>query len=294
MTTHSIDAHCNVNEINVVSRDQYISNINHYHAPETGGSSKVPTTTSLNDAPLDLLSLYFTGRGKELSRISEILNVAHEDMPTRCVIHGMHGLGKSQLALQFAKLSYIRQRYSLVLWISATTVERLNHGFVKILNVIRHPDRFQLVEQSARLTEARRWLEDADSFDWLLVLDNVDLNTLDFIRENLPRRNRRGNMLFTTRTKNVALALACVAGQRHESIELGPLDIQDATRLLLTESNADTSSTTPLALSKAEEVVKCVGGLPLAISHVAAFIKQSHKELDDILHMLQSEEKIEV
>jgi hypothetical protein len=57
-----------------------------------------------------------------------MLDIIYDDMQARCVIHGMHG---TQLAPQSAKLPFIQQRYSIVFWISATTIEKLNQGFVK-------------------------------------------------------------------------------------------------------------------------------------------------------------------
>src|SRR5580704_3885361 len=118
-----------------------------------GSSNQLPEASSLsfNDAPLDSLSVPFIGREKELSYLSQVLDVVHGNMPTRCVVHGMQGLGKSQLALQMAKLSFDSQRYSVIFWISATTVEKLNQGFAKLLDLIGHPDRFH-PEQSTKLT----------------------------------------------------------------------------------------------------------------------------------------------
>jgi NB-ARC domain len=282
-------------KINNVSGDQY--NLNYHTALhiETGASSShAPPPITLNDAPLDLLSVHFTGREKELARISAIMDVVHGDLPTRCVIHGMHGLGKTQLALQYARSSYDHGRYSLIFWISGATTEKLNTGFVKILDLIRHPARLYLADQNSKLTEARRWLEDSDSINWLLVLDNVDVSTLGFIRENLPRRNRRGNILFTTRTVDVASALSHAAGKQHEVLELELPDAHDAVGLLLKEGGIDEDSATRMTTINANEVVKCVGWLPLAISQTASFMRQCHKELDHMLLLLQSEQKIQV
>jgi hypothetical protein len=281
------------NTINNVIGDQY----NYYNSPrvETGASSNQPSSSlAFNDAPIDLLSVHFTGREKELVRISEILNGSQEDVPTRCIIHGMYGLGKTQLALQFAKSSYNDGRYSLIFWMSGTTIDKLNDGFANILNLIRHPGRHLLVDQRSKLTEARRWLEDSTSLSWLLVLDNVDVSTLDFIRNNLPRQNRRGNILFTTRTINIASALSYAAGQQHQVLELGLPDVQDAVKLLLTEGGIDAASASWVTKSKANSVAKCVGCLPLAISQAASYMKQCHKGLDYMLLLLYSEQKMEV
>jgi hypothetical protein len=274
--------------INNVSGDQYLSTTVHNHLPaESGGSStRASTSLSFNDAPIDYLSLHFTGREEELADIGRILRVVHDNMPARCVIYGMHGLGKTQLSLQYAKLTFI-QEYSMIFWISGTTIQKLNDGFAKVLNLVGHPDRWH-PEQGARLTAARRWLEDSGSVRWLLVLDDVNRDTLSFIRDHLPRTNPRGNILFTTRTDDVAMTLACSAGQQHEIIELRLPSAQDGVDLLLKESNVDH---TPSTTSKAEMVVQCVGYLPFAVSHAAAFIKQSKKSLDDVLLLLHSNHK---
>jgi hypothetical protein len=236
----------------------------------------------INEAPIDLLSLYFIGRENEVAQIGSALDAVQGDMPNRCVIHGMHGLGKTQLALQYAKSAFERQRYTAIFWISATTVEKLNHGFVDLLDLVNHPDRFNLVRQDARLKAARRWLENSGFIDWLLVLDNVDHSTLKFLLDYLPRRNRRGNILFTTRTDTVATALLGSARNQHMAIELRLLDVEEAVKLLLAESDMDASSVTPVVIGKAEEAVRCVGRLPLAVSQMAAFMKEAHKNLDDI------------
>jgi len=54
-----------------------------------------------------------------------VFGVTLGNVPTRCAIHGMHGLGKTQLNLQFANMSFDQGRYSHVFWSSATTVEKL-------------------------------------------------------------------------------------------------------------------------------------------------------------------------
>src|SRR5882672_2987248 len=44
----------------------------------------------------------------------------------------------------------------------------------------------------------------------------------------------------------------------------------------------------------AEALVKCIGRLPLVISHAASFTKQSHQHLDGVLSLYQSKHKCDV
>jgi hypothetical protein len=185
--------------------------------------------------------------------------------------------------------------YSVVFWISGATVEKLNQGFAKVLTLVGHPDRDP--EQSTRLTLARRWLEESGangSIKWLLILDNVDQEAVSFLKEHLPRKNSNGNILLTTRTEAVAEVLASVAGQQHSIFELQAPDPHDAAHQILEEAGIGASNAAPISRSRAEALAKCVGRLPLAISHAASFAKQSHKSLDDVLGLYQSKHISEV
>jgi hypothetical protein len=160
-----------------------------------------------------------------------------------------------------------------------------------VLTLIGHPDRDHQ-DQNTRLTAVRRWLEEC-AIKWLLILDNVAQEAVSFLREHLPRRNSNGNILLTTRTQAVAEAGARVAGQQHPIFELRALGLNDATTLLLREAGMHTD---PMAAttSGADDLVKCLGSLPLAISHAASFAKQSGKNLADVLGIYRGKHKYEV
>ena len=86
--------------------------------------------------------------------------------------------------------------------------------------------------------------------------------TVGFLREHLPRKNGRGNILFTTLTEDVAKALTNVAGKRHSIVELRIPDVGDAVELF---SKHLSDSETPADTSKVQEIVKMMGcGLGIA------------------------------
>jgi hypothetical protein len=238
---------------------------------------------------LGYLSAHFTGREVELAKVEELLGGSSGDSPTRCVIHGMPGLGKTQLGLQFAKRAYERKLYTHILWISATSEEKLNQGYCKVLDVFGHQDRLH-PDQSVKLSAAQRWLEGCDR-GWLLIFDNVGGTTLNFLRQYLPRQNSRGKMLFTTRTEDIAAAVAETAGQQRHIIELRPLEPRDATNLLLMEARLSHSGGPNTA--RAEELVRRVGCLPLMVSQAASLVR-AHKTLDILLDMDQREQNLQV
>jgi AAA ATPase domain len=55
------------------------------------------------DGPFDLLSVSFTGREMQLDQLGQWLKPSASNTSLRCLVHGMPGVGKSQLALQFAQ-----------------------------------------------------------------------------------------------------------------------------------------------------------------------------------------------
>src|ERR1700691_2479031 len=123
---HDIDARYST--YNGAGRDVH----NHYSTSvqvlTSGPSSQTSASLSFNEAPTGLLSSHFTGREEELDYIGKVFQVVHGNAPSRCAIHAMPGLGKTQLILQYTEISYNRRRYSLIFWISSATTEKLNQG----------------------------------------------------------------------------------------------------------------------------------------------------------------------
>ena len=285
--------------VNIDTYNEIAGNVNsthlHFNFPPraiAGPSTpkNVARCPSFNDAPVDLLSVNFTGREREMALIIELLDILYGDVPTRCALHGMHGVGKSQLFYALAKDLYDKGRYTNVFWMQATTIEKLHQGFSKLLHLVSHPDRSS-TDDSARLTAARRWLEDFNSGRWLLVIDNVARETINFLREHLPRKNDRGNILFTTRTEDVAKALTDVAGKRHGIVELRIPGIENAAEMFLKHLD---DPETPADANKIQEVVKGIGCLPLAVAQVASYMTGTGSSLDDMLAIFKSERKIDV
>ncbi|TDL21247.1 TPR-like protein [Rickenella mellea] len=249
-----------------------------------------------NHAPVDLLSPHYTGQVEELASLHRIFAEVQGNVPTRCAIYGMPGLGKTQLALQFAKISFDQSHYTYVFWTSATTIEKLNQGFVRILDLVGHSDKYH-PDQNAKLTAARLWLENSaaqEDVNWLFVFDNLNSDSLVFLRENLPRKNARGNIIFTTRTEDLAKAAVTVAGTQHQILKLQIPKQHIAIELLMKSIGVEENNLNVSDLSKATEVVNSIGCLPLAIAQAASFMKQTHVTFDTLLSLYQSKHKINI
>ncbi|KZP22100.1 TPR-like protein [Athelia psychrophila] len=267
--------------INNVHGDFHSNPVNHYYGLSSVDASVNPASQPplplppFNDAPIDRISSCFTGRESELDFITTSFNTFQSDKPTRFVIYGMPGLGKSQLALQHANLAFTAGVYSHVFFVSASTVEKLGQGLARILGLLNHAERNH-PDQAVQIAVVRLWLEQSDRhgcWRWLLILDNVTAESAQFLREHLPRQNASGNILITTRTRNIAESVANSAGQEHIIFELKALSKAQSVALLLKRAGVQTGAAEDL--TSAEKLVSRIGCLPLAVEQAGSYMKRS-------------------
>lgn len=240
-----------------------------------------------------ILSSYFTGRGDELQQIDHAFSASSGGLSARCIIHGMPGVGKTQLALQYAILASGRSQDTYTFWVSAGSVEKLTRDFSKLVDLLRLPERYAS-DQVTKLTVARAWLEDPTAAKkWLLVLDNVTQETTTMILDEiLPRRNSGGRLLFTTRTATIAES--CTIPGKSLVLALQPPGIDDAVAMLAAGAEMGEESTEEASNVDLERLVKSVGNLPLAIDQAASYIKGYGSSTKELLNLNKSEEIIEV
>ena len=161
---------------------------------------------------------YFVGRASNLSSIeSKLLPLTAAERKV-VVLHGLGGIGKSQLAIEFAKKH--RSDYTAVLWLNAKTEETLKRSFAA--NARRLPKNYFNQEilygpqneevLSLILREMKAWLDLPGNHRWLLIYDNVDnpkipdnkrQNAYD-IRPYFPETHQ-GSILVTTRWKTLRI-----------------------------------------------------------------------------------------
>jgi hypothetical protein len=127
-----------------------------------------------------------------------------------------------------------------------------------------------------------------------LILDNVDMSVLEFLCEYLPQRNGKGSILFTTRAADVADALVRVSGGRHSTLKLLVPNLVDTADLFFMRAGIDAGAVTPTQKGQAEELIRNLGFLPLAVVQAASYMKQISMTLDSILQISKGERKLEV
>jgi hypothetical protein len=157
---------------------------------------------------------HFVGRSEELDAIHRELE--HDGSRKTAVVHGLGGMGKTQLALAYAQRH--KAEYSAVFWVNSKDVDTLKQGYAAAARRIYcdHPSLVHLkaIAEGSDLDEAaeavKRWLSSAGNDRWLIIFDNHDTpklpghkepGTFD-IRLFLPEADQ-GAVLITTRSSQL-------------------------------------------------------------------------------------------
>jgi hypothetical protein len=208
----------------------------------------------------------FTGRSNDLAALGAEL--AGGTTVTVQAVQGMGGVGKTQLATQFA---YDHAAdYDLVYWLAAEEPAALPDQFTTLaadlgLDPVPDPEGLQ--------TQVHRRLREVTG--WLLIFDNAD--DCREIQPWIPAvpmlPGTRGHVIITTRRRGFD-DLGAV-------LDLDVVSPEEALALLRTRVPAlDDDTGTELA----EEL----GLLPLALDQAAAYMKRAEKPAADYLRLLRS------
>ncbi|WP_283134833.1 tetratricopeptide repeat protein [Rhizohabitans arisaemae] len=211
----------------------------------------------------------FVGREEVLHRIEQMLTAeADAGVITQTAVHGLGGIGKSELALQYAVRH--RNRYRLVWWLKADSPVQIDTSLANLAQAIC-TGKDSVAASQATVEEAAAWARSwlVAHPGWLLVFDNVE--QAKDIAPDLGRLSG-GHVLITTRRDIGWHDLG------RASINLDVLAPQAATDLL---ADLIRRPTTPAAADTATcreemtELADDLGALPLALTQAGTFIART-------------------
>ncbi|KAJ7260272.1 hypothetical protein C8J57DRAFT_1638054 [Mycena rebaudengoi] len=211
----------------------------------TAAQPQPPRSTTVCPLP----SRIFHGRRDVLDKMHQYFA---EDVGNRhvCLLHGLGGSGKTQIALKFLNETQ-SNRFTDVFLIDASTADTIQAGLKNIaLTRCLGSDH----------EEASLWLASSTT-EWLLIFDNADdpkLNLFNFFPQST-----RGNILITSRNPQLCLH----APDAHHRIS--DLEEETAVQLLLVSAAQPATSETERL---ATEIVKVLHCFPLAVVQAGAYI----------------------
>ncbi|KAM7210080.1 hypothetical protein V8F06_014537 [Rhypophila decipiens] len=110
----------------------------------------------------------FVDRGDIPERINRILS----EPTARVALVGLGGVGKSQLAIEFAHRILGAQKDIWVFWVHAGTQARVKEDFRAIADTIKLPGRNQPKADIPQLVYG--WLSNERNGRWIMILDSAD------------------------------------------------------------------------------------------------------------------------
>lgn len=191
----------------------------------------------------------FVNRSTEMTAVEEVLlEASHAASSTTrrrrkvVVVYGLGGIGKTQLAVEFARKHH--HRFSAVFWLDGSSETNLKQAFVTIAQRLPHDELMAdgaallnnpAVEADVAVRECQRWLSIQSNSHWLLLIDNVDRDHHDRgdsqaynVQTYFPHADH-GSILITTRLSSLQrLGLG---------VKVGTVAAEQARAIL--ENNAD-------------------------------------------------------
>ncbi|KAI0402570.1 kinesin light chain [Xylaria palmicola] len=217
---------------------------------------------------------HFVAREQELADMRKTLK---SDGRRRVVVlHGLGGMGKTQLAIEYMKRN--KDNYSAIFWLNIKDENSLKQSFARIAHQIKrqHPSASRVgglniqKDLDETIDAVKAWLSLPSNSRWLMVYGNYDnpklLSNTDpaaiNIQEYLPE-SYQGSIVITTRLSQVKIG--------HAIRLLKMQNLNDSLQILESASKREGLADNLDAIHLAQKL----DGLPLALATAGGYLEQT-------------------
>jgi tetratricopeptide (TPR) repeat protein len=205
----------------------------------------------------------FTGREELLLDLHARLQ-GHVTAVLPHALHGMGGVGKTQLAIEYAYR--FATDYDLVWWVPAAELSLIRPALADLASRLDRPAGGDLTQRIQGVLEALR--QGQPYSRWLLIFDNAD--NPDDVQPYLPYPS--GHLLLTSRNQ-AWLAAA-------QTLEVDVFSRGESIRLIQTWGPS-------IREREADRLAEALGDLPVAVEQAAAWLVETGTSVDEYLRLLQ-------
>ncbi|THW84458.1 purine and uridine phosphorylase [Aureobasidium pullulans] len=244
---------------------------------ELGPAEKHHVPFSLKGVPnID----HFVQRSNDMQELERFFfpQQSHDTRRKIFVVHGLSGIGKTQLSIEFVR--QYQTKYSAVFWLDGSSKDALQNSFLNIVTrlpagevtlSLAHAAKQASPDMKLIVRGVQDWLSLPSNHRWLVVIDNVDrdyttkgTDPLAYeLKEYLPAADH-GNVLVTSRLSTLVAA--------RNSHRLTRVD-HDQSRAILEAAGGEYISAQDE--SAADTLLEKLSGLPIALTQAGAHIRQT-------------------
>ena len=244
----------------------------HYHnSPQT--STTIPSDVRQGTPN-------FVGRKQDLKNLHEALQ--SEGKVSVCAVRGMGGVGKTELAIQYASSEEFQQSYLACYWFSLNQGDLATQILLKASPYLAMPE---ALRKSGSVEAQVKWCWQnwhPSTGNILVIIDDVK-NLADIPPALMPIASRF-KVMVTTRQRNLSPSF--------RELPLGILSEAESLELFTKIVDAQGSSRIENERETTKAICKYLGYLPLALELVANYLKDDEMlSLEDYLQQLHLEDE---
>ncbi|KXJ85417.1 P-loop containing nucleoside triphosphate hydrolase protein, partial [Microdochium bolleyi] len=230
---------------------------------------------------------HFVARDAEVAEMRRIL--CSDGSRRIVVLHGLGGIGKTQLAATY--ISRYRDEYSAIFWLNVKDEASIQQSFARTASQILEQHAavgslkgLNLQQGHDKLVQAvKAWLSLPGNTRWLIVYDNYDKPKLPGrktdaavdIHQFLPMAYQ-GSVVITTRLSQIDMG---------HHIRVERLKSEDESMQILSKASGRNDLQDD---GDAQELVRVLDGLPLALATAGAYLKRVRVSICDYLRYYQA------